>query len=348
MMKKLVSALIALALLSGGCSFAAKPPANPAVTAQGAVVNFVSPQDVSLRAYGPEVSVDLGNPSGVAQEVTVTLNNIRGDAVTVGGLIPVSRELISPSVVRFRFRLPPLSTSSVAFGTPTGEVFSFAVIGDNRDGRDVYRRLLTRLNQANPAFVINGGDLVSSGTAAEYGEFLKDSAILTVPYFTVLGNHDIQHDGRGFYNSLLAPNYYDFVWGNCQFLVLDNADGGMDEVQLKWLENKLRNRTTKHVFLVMHRPPFDPRPHARHAVNSPALGEKLMALAAEYKVSAVFASHIHLYWQGVRQGIPYYITGGAGAPLYAGSAEGGIYHYVWVSVSGDNVSVTAVELNKKE
>ncbi len=348
MPRKLIAGLALLALVAfAGCSFAAKPPLKPAVvSAEGAVMSLADPQNVSLRAFGPDVTVSLGNPNKVTQDVTLTLSNIRTEAVIVSGLAPVSREIVSPTAVRFGFRLPPEATSPVAFKTPAGEVFSFAVIGDNRDGNDVYRRLLSRLNQVNPAFVINGGDLVPSGTAEEYGEFLRDSANLSVPYYTVLGNHDIQHDGRGLYNSLLAPNYYAFIWGNCQFLILDDADGGMDETQFEWLEDRLEHRTTKHLFLILHRPPFDPRPAQRHAMNSPSLGERLMALAAKYRVSAVFAAHIHLYWHGVREGVPYYITGGAGAPLYAGPQDGGIYHYVWVSVAGDSVTAGPVEITK--
>lgn len=336
-----------LLAFTSGCLLA-PPPAPPGVLAQGAVISMPDPQSVNLRACGSAVTLTFDNQSNKSVlEKTVILSNVRSEAVSVTGAMPVERQNLSPTTVKFLFRLPPSQKTTLFFSTPTGDAFSFAVIGDNRDGRKIYLRLIDRLNAANPAFIVNGGDLVPSGKPSEYAEFTSDSTALSVPLFTVLGNHDIKDDGRSLYNRLLAPNYYDFTWGNSQFVMLDDADGNLDDTQLKWLENKLQNRRSQNLFLFMHRPPFDPRPNQQHAVNRTDLGNKLVDLAAKYHVTAVFASHIHMYWQGERQGIPYYITGGAGAPLYAAKAAGGIYHYILVTVSGDSVVAKPVDISTK-
>jgi hypothetical protein len=343
-----IGLLLLLALAAGCLQFAPKPPSPPGVDVQGAIFSTAGSKDIQLRAFTPAVTATFDNSASASpQDVAVTLSNVRAEAIAVSGLTPLARQTLSPTSVKFLFRLPPGQATTASFTTPGGDSFAFAVIGDNRDGREVYLTLLDKLNAAAPAFVINGGDLVPAGTRTEYDQFLQDSARLAVPYYTVLGNHDIKGDGRQLYNRLLAPNYYDFVWGNSQFLVLDDADGYIDDAQLAWLQAKLQNRAARHVFLILHRPLFDPRPGQRHTIASEALADKLAALAATYRVTAVFASHIHMYWQGERQGIPYYVTGGAGAPLYAPRAAGGVYHYVWVRVDGDAVTAAPVEIATK-
>ncbi|EAX48362.1 metallophosphoesterase [Thermosinus carboxydivorans Nor1] len=345
-MKKLSFAIgfvLVILLVTGCLSKAQTEPA--AIVADGAVVTATGSSSYTLRAYRPEIHVVFDTKEWQAPHgVSIILTNVAVQAVSTRGLAPVTVEILSPTSARYQFILPPGTTPAVSFVTATGPAFSFAVFGDNRDGRDVYLSLLDKINALRPEFAVNGGDLVPAGRAGEYEQFLADSARLTIPYYTALGNHDIQGDGRTLYNRLLAPNYYDFVWGNSLFLVLDNADGDMDARQLAWLENKLKERTARHTFIIMHKPPFDPRPGRSHTVNSRELADRLQNLAAQYGVTAVFCSHIHMYYQGERLGVPYYITGGAGAPLYAARAAGGVYHFVLVKVNGDVVEITPVQL----
>lgn len=343
---RLTAAVLALwlSLFAVGChpALPAKMP-PPLVTTRGALATGADDK-VTLRAYGPEVAISFDNSHRTAVNVSVVVENVAAEALTANGMAVATREVLSPTAARFVFRLPAGYRGETLLTTPSGEVFAFAVIGDNRDGTEVYRRLIGRLNAAKPAFVVNGGDLVPNGQAAEYDQFLQASAALAVPYYTLTGNHDIRGEGRELYNRLLAPNYYDFVWGNSHFIMLDNADGGMDAAQLAWLEDKLAKRATRHVFLFMHRPPFDPRPGGSHAMSSAELGERLVSLAARYKVTTIFASHIHAYLAGEWQGVPYHITGGAGAPLHGKREAGGFHHYLWVDVAGDKVKVKTVKI----
>ena len=46
-----------------------------------------------------------------------------------------------------------------------------------------------------------------------------------------------------------------------------------------------------------------------------------MALFKKYKVTHIFAGHIHGYYTGTWDGMPYTITGGAGAQLYGSDPE---------------------------
>jgi 3',5'-cyclic AMP phosphodiesterase CpdA len=345
----LVLAVLVFTLLAAsGCKASEKTVKPPVLSVTGAIITDVQTATPVIRAYGPAFQVTFDTSANTLPTVTgIIVNNVRADAVVVAGLIPAKVTVLSPTSVQYEFMVTPGVVNMATFSVPTGPELSFAVMGDNRDGRKIYTKLINTLNEAKPAFVINGGDLVSSGQESQYETFLADSAKFTMPYFTALGNHDIANGGRVYYNKLLSPDYYDFVWGNAQFIVLDNADGKMNEQQLAWLEQKLQNRASQHVFLVMHKPTFDPRPGGTHTVDTQELADRLEQMAAKYKVTAVFASHIHMYYQGERLGIPYYITGGAGAPLYANADEGGIYHYLLVKIKGSQVIIEKTQLNQE-
>jgi hypothetical protein len=67
--------------------------------------------------------------------------------------------------------------------------------------------------------------------------------------------------------------------------------------------------------------------------------EDSLELFKQYNVSHVFASHIHGYYQGQWQGIPYTITGGAGAQPVGKGPKHDFFHYIKVSVKGNTVDM---------
>jgi hypothetical protein len=52
-----------------------------------------------------------------------------------------------------------------------------------------------------------------------------------------------------------------------------------------------------------------------HACIPESAATELAVLFRKYRVTRIFTSHIHGYFTGQWQGIPYTITGGAGAEL---------------------------------
>ena len=96
----------------------------------------------------------------------------------------------------------------------------------------------------------------------------------------------------------------------------------------------------------MHIPLFDPRGGENHHCLRPELAAKLLALFKKYKVTYIFAAHIHDYYTGTWDGIPYTITGGAGAKLYGSDPEHAFYHYLKVTIKGDQVQVRLRRLTK--
>jgi hypothetical protein len=59
----------------------------------------------------------------------------------------------------------------------------------------------------------------------------------------------------------------------------------------------------------------------------------------------VFMGHEHLYNHSRRDGVDYFITGGAGAPLYAPPQDGGYYHYLVATVTNTDYQVNVYPAN---
>jgi hypothetical protein len=119
-----------------------------------------------------------------------------------------------------------------------------------------------------PAFVIVSGDLirdalrVNEATASNYYKmYLAEVGKFSMPVYSGVGNHElfgIERDkslvssehpmyGKKMYRHFLGPNYYSFNYGGIHFVSVDGVDyqnlyyfGGVDSLQLAWLENDLK------------------------------------------------------------------------------------------------------------
>ena len=77
--------------------------------------------------------------------------------------------------------------------------FHFAIIGDLTGGerKGIYAKAVTALNLLRPEFVMSVGDLVAGGGVSrsdlekQWASFRDRTAKLEMPFFHVVGNHDI-------------------------------------------------------------------------------------------------------------------------------------------------------------
>jgi len=218
--------------------------------------------------------------------------------------------------------------------------FSFVVLGDNRDNDAMFSYLLDVANRMDPLFIINVGDFVSAGLQPQYDSYVRLISPSKAPVITVLGNHDVRHQGREIYARMFGPEDFHFDHGNCRFICLDNSDYTLADEQLAWLEKLLD--TELHTFVFMHVPPRT----ERWLHNFKRGDTRFMELMKQYEVDRVFLGHIHMYDRQVIGGVTYIVTGGAGAPPHI-EYEGGGFGFVYVQVDGDRIIDFAVLLEPR-
>jgi len=294
----------------------------------------------------------------------IDVDKTRIPEVVIAGLRPATR-------YRYRVELagetyPGEFATSPEVGSTAP--FSFVVFGDTRSNSENHRRVMDRANAEVPDFVLGTGDLVDRGDREDMWQtffdvehrVLRDNVL-----FPALGNHDRQGQGRtadNFRTYFSVPEnspdpgrYYAFSYGNARFLVLDsNAYSFALTDQTAWIEGQLiqarQDPRVRHVFVVMHHPPFSISLHG----GQRDLRERWTPLFEKYGVAAVFSGHDHCYERGERNGVRYFVSGGGGAPLYprgprpspidkatVKSFERAL-HYLRVSIQGDQIDVSAI------
>ena len=105
-------------------------------------------------------------------------------------------------------------------------------------------------------------------------------------------------------------------------MVNDAAKEGMDPEQLRWLEAELqKSQAARPGWFFSTSPSTTPGVAIIATACARRRPLSLLALFKKYKVTHVFAAHIHSYYTGAWEGVPYTITGGAGAKLYGDDPE---------------------------
>lgn len=244
--------------------------------------------------------------------------------------------------------------------------FTFIVAGDNRSTGHGYpmppafTEVCREIGWVRPDFTFWTGDVIQgygdspAEANAEYDAFLAGAALTGGPVFNAPGNHEYSLDAAllPVYQKRLGSLYGSFDYGHSHFIALDTtpvgADGTVkggtiDDDQMAWLQGDLAaNRGARNIFVFMHHyvfgPPDPDVPDLATGFVSLEARDRLHAAFVKGGVRAVFCSHNHIYWHQAKDGIDYFISGGAGAPLDASPENGGYLH--WVSVAVDGAKIT--------
>ncbi len=239
------------------------------------------------------------------------------------------------------------------------EAFSFVVMGDNRPRSqtntvqpEVFYEMISEVNLLDPDFAMLLGDLIFGYSKSPYrlrrmwDGFDKAVKTFTVPYYLIIGNHDISNPAmqKEYYERYGKEfkNYYSFNHHKSHFIVLDSEvvgnAGYITGKQLTWLKRDLkRNRTAEHIFVFMHRP-------LEEGVEPSNWMRDIHPLMVKYHVDTVFAGHWHVYQKmKTRDGVRYIITGGAGAPIGNSSINGSFFHYILVTVRGKKTNIAIIK-----
>jgi hypothetical protein len=276
-----------------------------------------------------EVEVEVGG----ARRVFASPAGVRHE-VRVSGLPPGTwRYRAGSGTARARGEL----TTAAAGDQP----FTFLVYGDSRDALEQHARTVAAMHLAHADLVLNTGDLVAEGgSERQWLRFfeIEEPLLRATPLYPAPGNHEylgdptLAHFRRFFVlpspPPVLAehgaplpvrlrhvePGFYSFRYGNSLFVALD-ANRPEDAEQTAWLAATLlaaeRGGQVRHVFAFFHQPPFAVGDQCGQA---PRQGPWVSELAF-HKVRAVFSGHIHAYEHLERDGVRYFVSGGAGAGL---------------------------------
>jgi serine/threonine-protein phosphatase CPPED1 len=227
---------------------------------------------------------------------------------------------------------------------PAGGKLTFAVLGDSRSNPSVFERVLKDMaGDPSLTFAIDVGDMVERGTLEQFDAFFKQlQPYGRLPFLTAAGNHDLgKKQDLTLYRQIFGPDYYAFQLQDHYFIVLnDNLRTGMGEAQMAWLEDELKkSQSSKTRLVFFHYPLFDPRGEKYHHSLPEEAGRRLAALFSRNKVTHIFAGHIHGYFTGKWDGVPFTISGGGGASLGGTDPGNFFYHYLKVTLQAGEVHV---------
>lgn len=229
--------------------------------------------------------------------------------------------------------LPPTATpTATATPVPTPAPVRFAVIGDYGQGTQPEADVAALVKSWNPDFIITVGDNNYPSGAAEtidqnIGQFYREyiypytgsygSGADQLRFFPTLGNHDWDTQrGQPYLDYFELPGnerYYDFTWGPLHFFALSSDSREPDgvnraSIQAQWLQAALANTSLPWKIVYFH--------HAPYASNAEGGVDWMRWPFAQWGASVVLAGHHHVYERLIIDGLPYFVNGVGGGPIY--------------------------------
>lgn len=135
--------------------------------------------------------------------------------------------------------------------------------GDTQRWYTEQERFVNKVNSLkNVDLVLLAGDISDFGLLQEFKWVHKRLSELRVPYFAIIGNHDMVANGRQIFRQMFGELNYSFVYGGIKFIA-HNTNGleapGEHIPDLGWLSRELQNtERATHIITVSHVPPFNP------------------------------------------------------------------------------------------
>ncbi len=245
-------------------------------------------------------------------------------------------------------------TLTLLLSAMTDDVFRFAVVGDRTGSAQdqVFEEIINEVALLDPDFVMCVGDLIEGYATdttimyAQWDSILQTIETLPCKFYFVAGNHEIQNEtDRAIYEEKTGvKRYYSFDYANSHFIVLDNTmtywtrPQEMDTEQLEWLDKDLeKHKQADNIFVFYHIPTYI------YAVRDNTT-DTLAQIFEKYGVDVVFTGHHHEYSYLNQNMIEYINVGSSGGGMSTNDpARGHFYHYLMVSVRGQERSIAVLK-----
>ncbi|ERJ13546.1 glycosyltransferase [Haloplasma contractile] len=228
---------------------------------------------------------------------------------------------------------------------------SFVVLGNIKNSIHIFdRNIVNKINDDKDIdFVISTGNAVRDGAEDKYKILYRSLDKLDVPTIVGVGDNEITTEkGLPHYYQQYGDLYFSFNIEESYFIFLDTTGETPFGRQKTWLEEELQTaKAYEDIFVFMNRPPFKVSDHTifhreDKYIKSDDEREFFTQIFSQYDVSAVFSSGSVKYLEQTIDGIPYYISGGAGGELILSDSDS-FYHYTKVTLQDDELSIGYVE-----
>ncbi len=216
------------------------------------------------------------------------------------------------------------------------------VIGDTKEGLEIFRKLVKKAKKDGCKFIIHTGDIIRFNDLRYYRYVYEEIRELiekeNIPIFVLPGNHDTwRHAHRGYsiknFNKFFGKMPLVLDIKSNAFVLINDSQYKINNQTIDIIKNYFKFHKINKKFLFAHVPTRDPRPNSNHCLDK-IYAKKLERFIKENNFSSVFFSHIHSYYTYKIGNIPCFISGGGGASLWKGN-----YHYLKLSLSNTTFNV---------
>jgi hypothetical protein len=223
------------------------------------------------------------------------------------------------------------TTAPDVVANPDAEVL-FGVVGDSRDGFDIWAQLVTQLEQRSPDLILFTGDAVTIGlTQPEWEEFFGrgESLLARVPMIFAHGNHEV--NAVAYYSQIALPGdqeNFGIDYGHAHITVANDTPDDIGKITGEYRDliaaDFEASKNARWRVFMHHQPIFSA---ATAHGSSLFLQQNWQPLIDQYQLDLVVAGHDHdfevskpMTGQNVQasnaNATVYVVVGGAGAELY--------------------------------
>lgn len=185
---------------------------------------------------------------------------------------------------------------------------------------------------------------------ADYDIDMLTEDDIQYPFFPVVGNHDITHDGWALFTTIFRSSTYEFtvkvgegVYD--QFIFLDSANGTLGKIQVEAIEDgmlRTHGINVRHTFVFTHTNIFRPSSNEFASTYAREEGYYILKKLADWNTTIAFYGHVHKWDERWFGGVRHLTLDSMSE---ANSPDAGDY-LVRVTCHADgNVSVSKVRMN---